>query len=321
MGGGLRKKRPDYSQAKPFGSFWPWLIVIFILSPLGLSLAWFELAKSQDASEAQIVSVFLVVYLAYPIVMAFIIPRLYRYFCQRKRNKQAITVVSQAISSDSDSRFYLYLRPFDSTNEVANAMGFDFIWRVILQVFAAVIGPLAMLVVSALQLRRWELEEHLVHAFKHQAPIIGLGKSRRERGVGRVELQDDQWQEYVARLMKQAAVIVLVPHFNEGTQWEIRHILENDYLYKTVLIDTPRVSRFTKKKFDNDEIWNELHELFCEYGYSLPPHVKQGNLVYYSKRRIPMIQDYFYLGIPEATTAFLGRCRKHYMKHTSSDPR
>lgn len=159
--------------------------------------------------------------------------------------------------------FFLYLRPFESTNKyrVTDAHLNLFSWDV------------------------WErdgyddIERLLSRSLSPTAQFVALGKPGEHRGAGRVLTSEEEWKEYVARLAKSAALIVMLPSCHEGTLWEMKLITEQGYISKTIFIMPPSDSFFYSASADDDaEVWEKTTLACKEFGLTLPQYTPSGQV-------------------------------------------
>src|SRR5262245_33924680 len=79
------------------------------------------------------------------------------------------------------------------------------------------------------------------HLFRY-GPVVAIGRpgdKLRPLGAARDYLTDDAWQARVEQLMRQACAIVLVAGRTAGLGWELRKVVELDFVGKLVLLFPP----------------------------------------------------------------------------------
>lgn len=84
-------------------------------------------------------------------------------------------------------------------------------------------------------------------------PVIAIGNPSDPRppfGAARAYLSNSDWQVTVSTLAQQAKIIVLCVDNTEGVLWEIEHLIERDYLDKTLFIIPPRLKFEHKAKLE-----------------------------------------------------------------------
>lgn len=137
------------------------------------------------------------------------------------------------LSHQADSRFALYLRPFSSTNRLpveiedyapCNALT-QFVCHQLIEIAEAVAI-----------IRLEDMESFLAKAWDQNAPLIAIGRPGEHFGAGRTSVSDALWQERVMQLATRASLIFMVPGETEGTQWEMRTVLDPAFRSKTVWI-------------------------------------------------------------------------------------
>lgn len=160
--------------------------------------------------------------------------------------------------------FFLYLRPFDSTNaykitdrnlnffnqELWQRDGFD------------------------------DIERLVAKALSPTAPFIALGRPGEHRGAGRILTTEEEWQDEVRKLVEAALLIIVLPASNSGTLWELQ-LIHRHYLDKTIFICPPQSNYLYESSSSGAEIvskW-ESTRIECEkFGLHLPPADAAGSL-------------------------------------------
>lgn len=157
--------------------------------------------------------------------------------------------------------FFLYLRPFDSTNAYRLS-------DTHLNLFS---GQL------------WErdgfddIERLIAQALRPTANVIALGRPGEHRGAARVLTTEAEWQGELALLAKAARLIVIIPANKPGTLWEIAHIKEHGYLGKTIFIMPPSDQGFyVTAQRDVTSEWQAARDACANLGVSLPAHLDNG---------------------------------------------
>jgi hypothetical protein len=161
--------------------------------------------------------------------------------------------------------FFLYLRPFSSTNSMTVSAS-DVSGRII-------------------TVR--EFEDELANAARPFAPLIGAGKSLEHIGVGRVEMMEGDWMATIRVLMENANLIILIPAVNPGTWWEINQLLTNKWIEKVIVVN-PRDSILNFRS-QQKEAWEKFQALLAEHGYNLPNFRRSGRLIFFGASNRPAI--------------------------------
>jgi hypothetical protein len=210
-----------------------------------------------------------------------------------KRLFASLSDLDSLQSTSSPKRKYiLYLRPFDSTRQIAE----------IVKNKNATVGTAA---------GTYELEAQLRKACRNWMPVLGLGRSLEMiGGVSRIELSDDDWQGAALTLIQNASLIVLVPVENPGTLWELEQILLGAPKRRTVFVNeyegwTPDGSPFVQR-----DDWSRLSGLFEAHGLSLPAFDNLGRLVFFGTSSKPVLTAPLELTKSGKIRRFLKRAHK-----------
>lgn len=127
-----------------------------------------------------------------------------------------------------------------------------------------------------------DIERVFAETFADTTPMIALGLPGEHLGAGRIETDDDGWQDYVRRLADAAEFIIMLPSHRAGTQWEIKHILDENLLTKSVWIMPPSTSR---NRSDSRAYWLAAQEKTREAcGLNLPAYDDHGMVFSYDER-------------------------------------
>ena len=97
--------------------------------------------------------------------------------------------------------------------------------------------------------RNKSLDELLLEEGTSLGPVVALGNPTDAippYGAARAYLQNSDWQKMIADLMEQAVVIVICVDDTESLWWEIKFVVERQYLSKTLFLLHP------KYDFDKD---------------------------------------------------------------------
>lgn len=180
---------------------------------------------------------------------------------QWKLDRQAMLVFAR-LKSGSKEGFVLYLRPFSTTGRV-------------LQQTAprpALPGSPA----DVLKPYEHELESFLLKGARRFGPLIALGAPGEAIGAGRISSTDENWQEYVKVLTREAIAIFCVPIANAGTLWEIQWLQLEGYLSKTVFVMPKALRKKERAYFDSE--WERSKRTLAAYEIDLPTYAKDGAL-------------------------------------------
>lgn len=96
--------------------------------------------------------------------------------------------------------------------------------------------------------RNKSLDELLLEEGTSLGPVVALGNPTDAippYGAARAYLQNGDWQKMIADLMEQAIVIVICVDDSESLWWEIKFVVEHQYLNKTLFLLHP--------KYDTDQ--------------------------------------------------------------------
>ncbi|SEL76918.1 Ankyrin repeat [Colwellia chukchiensis] len=227
--------------------FTQWLFTIVIT--IALMLGWQARINAPDVELSYLVSIIsLLVIVAIDIARRYVLLQLVTkrlYLEQQSRDKKAHDIVESISAGDTADPvdFAVYLRPFKSTGKLHNKQ------------------------------TGIEIETALALVFPDELPIISLGEPGEHIGTCRVKTDEEKWQAIVATMLLKAKLIILLPSMNEGTLWEINHIIERGYLDKTIFLMLP-------KRDENDEKsaarWHKLMTHLMSLGLQLPSQQSYG---------------------------------------------
>ena len=91
--------------------------------------------------------------------------------------------------------------------------------------------------------RNKSLDELLLEEGTSLGPVVALGNPTDEvppYGAARAYFQHSDWQTMVTRLMNDAAAIVICVDDTESLWWEIKYVVEQQYLNKTLFLLHPK---------------------------------------------------------------------------------
>ena len=183
-------------------------------------------------------------------------------------------LVDEGASSED---FILYLRSFDSTDQVK---------KTVTRGSSSSNGSSSS--------TTYELEDQLLKASKALGQFVALGQSLETTGAGRIKTSDEEWQKSADALMQAAKLIVMMPVTNPGTLWEVNKILNENMMPKTVFLNAEsKLSFFKNKNFNQKDDWPKLQDKFSEFGYILPKFRKSGRMYYYGHGKTPVYDKDF----------------------------
>ncbi len=81
------------------------------------------------------------------------------------------------------------------------------------------------------------LESVLRASSRRFGSLVAIERSETAFGAGRLKATGSDWKDAIAKLMMHAKVIFVVPVNRPGTIWEIKHIVSNSFLHKTVFLN------------------------------------------------------------------------------------
>jgi hypothetical protein len=205
------------------------------------------------------------------IIGLFLISILFETY--KQKNLSNITKVilndieaNRALTND----FVLYLRPFTLTGKINKPAETDYI-ETTKEIW--------------LQYHRtsedmdFQLEECVIAAFENQYFVLGLGEEAAAHGVGVVPVDFDVWRAEITTLAKHAKVIFIIPGYQDGTFWELKYILENKLLHKTILFMPPQ-NQGSKKL---SEFWTMTRlRVWTELEFQLPLFDSTGRILCYN---------------------------------------
>jgi len=176
-------------------------------------------------------------------------------------------------NNKNPEKFYLYLRPFDSTNAYKitsshlNVFSFEY----------------------------WErdgfddIERLIARALRPTAYFIALGKPNEHRGAARILTTEENWQDAVSKLSKQAKLIFILPSFRPGTYWELKNLLRNGWLEKTIFFMPPTNNAwYSSDSLVVEDDWSKTQSAFLNLGLTLPDATPEGALFKLASPEGPM---------------------------------
>lgn len=173
--------------------------------------------------------------------------------------------IAETFKQSADSppgRYFLYLRPFASTNQfkLPDAHLNFFSWDL------------------------WQRDGHddmeriLAKALKPTAPLIALGAPGEHRGAGRVATTEEGWREDVGRFARGASLIVVIPSANPGTRWEMELLKREQLLMKCIFVAPPLEDGHYKVPLGAQQQWSDAEKACAEIGLQIPPRSLSGQI-------------------------------------------
>jgi hypothetical protein len=203
---------------------------------------------------------------------------------QARRDEAAIKIFN-AVRSSSDEQFAIFLRPFYTTNKIKS--------REMIPVPVQVQGPSGQITIMNQVPIEHPLEDTLVTAFRWTMPVVALGKPGETFGVGRILVDEESWQKAATQLMDHAALIIFQPSSHPGSFWEVKQIVLDHYLCKTVFIMPPDPQGWKELRGD----WELLKKNMASSGITFPEYQADG-LLFSVDRKGQYISEKLRLGLP-----------------------
>jgi hypothetical protein len=200
----------------------------------------------------------------------------YRAAYQARRDEAAIKLFN-AVRSGDEQKFAVFLRPFHTTDDLQQikpkmepVQELDpTSWDP-----TAPPGTVTVRMRTTLQPRihAYPLEDTIVEAFRDTMPVVALGKPGETHGVGRILVDDENWQSAASELMPRALLLICVPSSRPESQWELNQIIRTHYLTKTVFIMPP--SNWKQLRGD----WDLVEQQLSANGIAIPKYDPEGLL-------------------------------------------
>ncbi|WP_299248928.1 hypothetical protein [uncultured Aquimarina sp.] len=92
-------------------------------------------------------------------------------------------------------------------------------------------------------------ESYLIKPFTTHFKVISVGKPNEEfpeLGASRLYLEDEEWKEKVAVLLKKSRYILMRPSNSDGLNWELNYIIKEELVHKLIL--TTNIGSIDNKK-------------------------------------------------------------------------
>jgi hypothetical protein len=183
---------------------------------------------------------------------------------QRRRDGRAAALVARLLDTTDSAAtppYVVYLRPFFTTGRLAVSNPTPR-WLPLVPSYFAYEATL-------------EFETVLSEALAPDLSLVGLGRPGEHVGAGRVAATDADWKSVFQRLVKDARWIVMVPSHEGETHWEVRQLVEQEYLRKTVFLMPPTLR---PGSVDIASHWAEARARLAADGVHLPPYTSAGQL-------------------------------------------
>jgi hypothetical protein len=181
---------------------------------------------------------------------------------------RSLDVISAEELAERDSRpCVLYLRSFEFDSTATRELN-----------FAPPIQD-AMLGLAVQTLTQQNSEEILAGILHQVGPGVAVGKPGNERelnGFARKKLAMESWQETVASMMQEAALVVICTGNTIGVLWELQKAREHVPLERLLIL----ITRET-----NEEWWNQADRIFGQPIPRFAPHPEQAihGLIYFDE--------------------------------------
>ena len=215
------------------------------------------------------------------VVLAQFFYDLEGWFEQDRRDRRAAALFSALENGEPADPFVLYLRPFASTDRIAEE-------HVRAVKISAVPGAGPTFATGS---DRIEFEAEIETALRKIGPLVALGQPLEHMGAGRIRVADDAWRPAIRALLDAASLVVLLPSPNPGTVWEVEQILSGDVLSKTIIVDPPNDRGARVKGYDPTAEWSHIRAAFHTHGYALPEDDPEGRLLYFGTSRTPQREE------------------------------
>jgi hypothetical protein len=187
-----------------------------------------------------------------------------RRYEQRRRDRRAAALVARLLDMPDSAPvppYVVYLRPFATTGRLTIANPKPR-WLPLLPSFFAHETTL-------------EFETVLSEALQPDLSLVALGRPGEHVGAGRIAVTDDDWKQVFQRLVKKARWIVMIPSHEGETGWEVRQLVAQEYLGKTVFLMPPTLR---PGSVDIAAHWSEARARLAHDGVHLPPYTGAGQL-------------------------------------------
>jgi hypothetical protein len=173
--------------------------------------------------------------------------------------EQEISDLAKDVEEGKERWFYLYLRPFALTSKlpVRNPEYKTFRRENLLK--SVLPGQ-----------QRVDLENIIAHSLNAAGiNFLALGRPGEALGAGRISTSDENWKEKFELYAKAADGIVMIPSTHPGTLWELKRLVEENYLDKVIFVH-PR-------QYQSRD-WMKVKQEAAGFGLVLPDGSSQGQM-------------------------------------------
>ena len=192
------------------------------------------------------------------------------YAAYQARRDEAAIKLFNAVRSGEQQKFAVFLRPFFTTDDLQQMKQTD-VW-VQEPDPTAPPGSSRTQMTHRTQIYKYPLEDTIVEAFRDTMPVVALGKPGETFGVGRILVDDENWQSAASELMPRAVLLICLPSSRPESQWELNQIIRMHYLAKTVFIMPP--SNWMQLRRD----WDLVGQQLTANGIAVPNYDPDGML-------------------------------------------
>lgn len=213
------------------------------------------------------------------VILAQLFYDLEGWFEQRGRDIDAAHLWDNLAADQPAGDFILYLRPFISTNQIAETT------HQVIPIRATPTAGAPMFLAPAAD--RVEFEEEIEKALRRIGPLVALGQPMEHMGAGRIRVSDEVWQDAIGRLIDRAALIILLPSPRPGTSWEVERVISSGALKRAILVDPPNERGSEDGDYDPAAEWVGVRESFEQHGYQLPEDDPEGLLIHFGDSLAP----------------------------------
>jgi hypothetical protein len=121
-----------------------------------------------------------------------------------------------------------------------------------------------------------DFESILDRALSPKITVVGIGGPEFTEGIAKIDFsfheEIDNWQVAYKILAKYASLIIAIPSSHKGTLWELKWLVENKYLDKTIFFMPNTISL----GYDHETEWNRASEALNQFNVELPVYHKGG---------------------------------------------
>lgn len=183
--------------------------------------------------------------------------------------------------------FTLYLRAFDTTEQVRGAPKRSLLWRMgevaKFVLYSVFIGPFsgaegrqrAFVRMFVDRKSQTELEHAIWDDYRLGTPLLALGSSDGKFGAGKIATTDQDWKETASLLIDKARAIICLPDDNAGTLWELGFLQQTGAISKTIFV-MPSLRTIPERARSYESEWNHTVALAEQLELKLPPYRPDG---------------------------------------------